>query len=108
MQTLTSSILGFNQERLCGHEISEGSSGYGVIGPDDTFDVLFRVDNDACLSWWVAPDDAVGIFYGAAPPGWITEEADQAKIALQLVVVSELRAIVGGDRTPGGFVLISK
>jgi hypothetical protein len=37
-----------------------------------------------------------------------TEEADQAKVALQLVVVSELRAIAGSDRTPGGFVQVSK
>jgi hypothetical protein len=39
---------------------------------------------------------------------WITEEAYQAKLALQLVVVSELGAIVESDRTPGGFVEISK
>ena len=37
-----------------------------------------------------------------------TEEADQAKLALQLVVVSELRAIVECDRTPGGFGQISR
>ena len=39
---------------------------------------------------------------------WATEEADQAKLALQLVVVSELRAIVECDRTPGGFGQISR
>jgi hypothetical protein len=37
-----------------------------------------------------------------------TEEADQAKLALQLVVVSELRAIVECDRTPSGFGQISR
>jgi hypothetical protein len=38
----------------------------------------------------------------------ITEEVDQAKLALQLVVVSELPAFVKSDRTPGGFLQISK
>jgi hypothetical protein len=37
-----------------------------------------------------------------------TEGSDQAKLALQLVVVSELQAIVECDRTPGGFGQISR
>jgi hypothetical protein len=73
-------------------------------------DVLLRVDSEVCLSWHVAPDDPIGVFAGAAPLSWMRsiEEADQANLALQLVVVSALRAIVESDRTPGGFVQISK
>jgi len=83
--------------------MAESFSGCVVVGPDDILDVLLAVVGKIGFAWQVASENAVGIFNGAALPGrmWIAEEARHAKVAFQILVCGEFRAVVAGDGAPG-------
>ena len=83
--------------------MAESFSGCVVVGPDDILDVLLAVVGKIGFAWRVASENAVGIFNGAALPGrmWIAEEARHAKVAFQILVCGEFRAVVAGDGAPG-------